>query len=290
MQHQTVGEIGFVAPIQTLRAAAMMHTDLAYVLLSGGRSSDALTQTNHASRLVDSMLNDRADEAARTFGIRWYAFTTSMFTAHGMFDAAQRLVRAGLIALPRAAELYVARGSIQEMRNNVDVDDELSHGIARDGRPSIRVTRMMELAATDFQRALDLDATMALAHLHRGWAHLQLRDGRASADLEAALAAATDDDVRYLAHLFLGAVAEQHGDLDRARGEFESAKALGGHQTAYVALARTEAALGHTDRARELAADYTRLARKTDDPWWDYRLGGFNAAALRWLRVEARHR
>jgi hypothetical protein len=60
------------------------------------------------------------------------------------------------------------------------------------------------------------------------------------------------------------------------------------YQTAYVALSRVEEALGHSDRARAVAQDYVQLTDKADDPWWDFRLGGFNSGALRWLRIEAR--
>ena len=146
----------------------------------------------------------------------------------------------------------------------------------------------MEAAAADFQRALDLDPALAVARLHRGWIHHRLGDSRAAQELDAALNRATDNDVRYLAHLFRGAAAEAREDLERARVEFEAAKDLGAHQTSYVALGRVETALGHAARARELAVEYAQLAEKNQDPWWDYRLGGFTSGALDWLRHEAR--
>jgi hypothetical protein len=46
--------------------------------------------------------------------------------------------------------------------------------------------------------------------------------------------------------------------------------------------------LGHSERARAIAVEYAELAGKTEDPWWDYRLGGFTFGALDWLRHEAR--
>jgi hypothetical protein len=56
-----------------------------------------------------------------------------------------------------------------------------------------------------------------------------------------------------------------------------------------VALGRVEAALGHAERARAITARYAEDEEATtEDPWWDYRLGGFTPGAVTWLRQEAR--
>jgi len=275
-----------------LRAAVMMHTDLGYVLMAGGQGSSALLQIRNAESLIGIMIGNGHDmEAPRAFAIRWYAFTAGMFTSQGQLDAASGFVRAGLAAYPRAAELYVARGSIMEMRASMDSSDDLRRGISvsRAGRPALRIARMQESAAADFERAIECDGHFAPAHLHRGWVHYLVHDDRASSDLEAALAATATDDVRYLAHLFLGAVAEGRGDLEAARTEFEAARTIAPHQSSSVALSRVEAALGHTERARTIAAEAAGHAAQTDDPWWNYHLGGFDADILFWLRREARH-
>ena len=115
-----------------------------------------------------------------------------------------------------------------------------------------------------------------------------LEDKRAKTDLEAALADATDDTIRYLAHLFLGGLAERERRLAEARREYEDARAVGpGFQTPYVALTRIEAALGHDALAREQAITAVQLMKTDDDPWWDFRIG-FDRESLRWLRAEAR--
>ncbi len=275
-------------PADQRRAAVMMHTELAGVWLLLGQTAPAVTQIGNADRLVAIMIaNDRGMEPTRAFAIRWYAFITGMYAAQGQVDAADRFVRVGLAAFPRAAELYVARGSIQEMRAGMDESDHLGRAIT-DRDITRDLTRLLEAAAADFQHALDLDGALALAHLHRGRVHHLLGDNRASHDLETALAGATDDRVRYLAHLFLGAVAERRNDLDAARREYEAARAVGPYQTSYIALSRVEGALGRSDRARDIALEYAHLTDKVDDPWWDYRLGEFNAGALSWLRHEAR--
>ena len=259
----------------------MLHTDLAYVWLSTGQPAPARVHVRYADRLVRALI--RSDHAApmQTFAIRWYAFTTGMYTAQGVVDVASRVVLEGLTEFPRAAELYVARGEIQEMRAN-----------APPALPSstiaVQIGRMLQAAAADYQTAIDLDDTIAVAHLHRGRVHDLLGDTRARADLEGALRRARDDGVRYLAHLFLGAIAEKRADAAGARREFEAAYALGRYQTSSVALSQVEAAVGHLARARELAQAYTQETRQVDDPWWDYRLG-FDSHLLEWLRREARH-
>lgn len=275
--------------IDQLRAAAMMHTDLAYILMADGQPSSALIEIRNAERLVTVMIADsHGMESTRAFAIRWYAFTTSVYTAQGRLDAAERFVRSGLATFPRAAELYVARGSIAEMRASLE-DDDLARALyGGAGKITRGIARLWESAAADYRRALDLDDTMAPAHLHLGWVHHLIGDKRASRDLDMALIGATDDSVRYLAHLFLGAVAERRNNLETARREFDAAKAVGPYQSSYVALGRIEVLLGHGERARALAWEYAELTQKFDDPWWDYRLGGFNADALSWLHREAR--
>jgi hypothetical protein len=55
-----------------------------------------------------------------------------------------------------------------------------------------------------------------------------------------------------------------------------------------VALSRIEQALGHPERARELALVDLQLDKEAaDDPWWDHRIG-FDRESLYWLRDEVR--
>jgi tetratricopeptide (TPR) repeat protein len=226
---------------------------------------------------------DARDPSSRIFAGRWHAVVASMYTARGLVVAADRIIRDGLTDFPRSPELYVARGSIQEMRAAAMTD-------LRSSPTTGGVSRVLEAAAADFRRALEVDRSLAMAHLHLGWVHHVLGDERSGRDLDAALAHATDDGVRYLAHLFRGAIAERERRLDEARREYEAARAIGPYQTPFVALSRIEEALGHHDRARDLAHEYTARAIQVEDPWWDYHLGGFDATALAWLHSEARRR
>jgi hypothetical protein len=92
--------------------------------------------------------------------------------------------------------------------------------------------------------------------------------------------------IRYLAHLFLGAVAEYQSLLADARREYSDALAIAPDcQTPYVALTFVEQAMGHADAAHELMARYAALSKDAAaDPWWDYQNGGLDAESLVWLR------
>ena len=276
-------------PDRQVRAAIVMHTELAAAGIRDGNVSPATIHLANAQRLLDILTGDvRRRAASQVFAIRWYAFVANIWSGQARFETAFASVRNGLAVFPRSAELYAVRGTINEMRGSM-VDVNPRYAVTREAERASRDSiRLMESAAADFQRALDIDPELALAHLHRGWIHHRLGDRRAAPELEAALKTATDDSVRYLGHLFRGAAAEVANDLETARLQFEAAKMLGGYQTAYVALGRVETALGHAERAREIAAEYARLPDKAEDPWWDYRLGGFTTGALDWLRREAR--
>jgi hypothetical protein len=277
-------------PDRHVRAAVSMHTEFVAASIRNGDQSSATVHIANAQRLLGILTGDvRRRAPSRLFAIRWYAFITNIWAGQGRFDAASATVRDGLTIFPGAAELYVARGCINEARAAMALAFEPRFALIGDrdriGRDAIR---SLEAAVSDFQTALRADSTLAVANLHRAWIHHKLGDRRAGEELDAVLNGATDDSVRYLAHLFRGAVAEVGNNLERARAEFEAAKGLGAFQSSYVALGRVEAALGHNERAREIAAEYAHLPGKAEDPWWDYCLGGFTSGALDWLRQEAR--
>ena len=271
------------------RQAAMLHTDLAYVLMIAGASAAARFQLALAQGLVEDMARrERGQASASPFAQRWMEFVASLQTAHGLLDEADHTLVAGLSLFPRDPMLYVARGITYETRA------ALKRPTARGGGtggniPRQTPDRLLDMAAGDFRHALEIDPALAIASLHLGWLRFTMGDARAARDLEVALENAADDEVRYLARLIRGLAAERTHRLDDAKAEFEAAMLAGaGSQTAYVALSRAEEALGHSARARAIAQDYVQLTGKAEDPWWDFRLGGFRPSALRWLRLEAR--
>jgi tetratricopeptide (TPR) repeat protein len=269
------------APLQ--RAAVMLHTDAALGFMYVGRNGDGSNHLTAARRILSAMRSSSADERTHTFVRRWFAFVASFYTAQGKLDQAMVILRDGFALYPRNAYLHVARGAVAEMSATLNEAD------ARSGNQLTRNARLLDIAAADYLRALAFDDALAIAHLHLGWVRLVAGDDRCQSNLDAALTHADDDRTRYLAHLFLGRLAERQNRIDDARREYDAALAVGdSFQTAYVALSRVEESLGHSARARELAQQYASLPDHSDDAWWDYHLGGFDATTLEWLRREAR--
>ena len=267
-----------------LPAAVMLHTDLA-AAITGIDSHLSDFHVGLARNLVGLMLakKDHAS-GAREFVKRWYEFAPTLYLATQELQKASWLVREGFTRSPANPILYVYSGTIVELRGGAPA------GVAtapRGFNANGRTASQLEAAAGEYRRALAVDHHFAVARLRLGWIHFKQRDARARGEIEAALADATDAPTKYMAHLFLGAVAERDGRLADALGEFEEAKAIGpAYQTAYVAICRVAEALGDAERAQRAAAAFVGI-EKREDPWWDYQLGGLNMAALDWLRAAA---
>jgi tetratricopeptide (TPR) repeat protein len=269
-----------------LRAAAMLHTDLAAAF----SSSDGRLSEFHfglARNLVGLVAAKKEQiRGAQEFVQRWYEFAPTLYLATRELDKASTLVREGILRSPASPLLYVYGGEINELLRAV---------------PSLVVTRargfgtvqgplvsLLDAAAAEHRRALAMDSHLAIARLHLGWIHFQQQDSRARGELEAALADASDTATTYLAHLFLGATAERENHLADALAQYEKARTIGPHyQTAYIAVIRMAEALGDTERARQTALTFV-ATEKREDPWWDYHLGGLNMPVLEWLRAAVR--
>jgi tetratricopeptide (TPR) repeat protein len=276
------------ASARDLLAAAILHTDLANTIIDA--QPQLATFHLNKARGALTVASERIGQRERLEPIvrRWFRFVASIYTSCELLPQASEHVHVGLLRFPADPGLYVARGVIIEVRLRRTLVPDWRRGVPINGGAHSAVEDRLQGAAANHLHALSLDAHDAEAHLHLGWVRLFLEDKRAKADLEAALADATDDTIRYLAHLFLGGLAEREQRLAEARREYEEARAVGpGFQTPYVALSRIEAALGREDLAREHALVGVQLTRTDDDPWWDFRIG-FDRESLRWLRAEAR--
>jgi tetratricopeptide (TPR) repeat protein len=279
------------ASTRDLIAAAMLHTDLANTVIDARRDdADFHVQRAEALLLVargDPRFADRSDnQRAREFLRGWYRFVAGMYTSCNRLADAARYNRLGLLASPEDPRFYVAGGILTEVRTLtfVPAPASLTFQVRRREYMEEALTR----AAASFLHALSVAPRNPEAHLHLGWMRLLLGDKRARTDFDAALENATNDTVRYLAHLFLGGMAERENRLPDAVREYEAVRSLGpGYQTPYAALSRVEGALGHGDRARELAMVGLQLKKADDDPWWDLRIG-FDRESLVWLRAGAR--
>jgi tetratricopeptide (TPR) repeat protein len=275
------------APLSSrrLRAAVMLHTDLAAASL-GTDFSLAEFHVNAARRLID-VLASRAphDPRAREFITHWYEFAPSLFLVVRKLDRATWLVQEGFDKSPNNPTLHTYKGIIEEMRGPVQAT-VVARGRELALSPA-RAERALEPATQEFRLALKADSRFALARLRLGRIHFLADDNRARGDLEQALADATDASTQYLAHLFLGEVAASEKRQQDALREYEAAITVGPqYQTGYIAAARMADALGESDRSRELAMACVGI-EKSDDPWWDYQVGGVNMPMLQWLRQAA---
>ena len=268
-------------------AAAMLHTEAAIALVDR-KPFDAAFHVDTAGIFLQSAARDPVEhERATSIRRRWFYFVARVFVSAGQMQAASWYIRDGLLEFPRDGALYFARGTIAERTIQVGGQPDLRLELPDVGRERSRIEDLVKRAADDYQRALNLDHALALAHLHLGWGRLYLGDGRARSELEAAAADSATSRVRYLAHLFLGGLDERQKKLDDARREYEEALHIGpAYQTAYLALSRAEEAVGNTTRARNLALSCAQLAKTEQDPWWDF-ASGFDRDALTELRAEA---
>ncbi len=271
-----------------LVAAAMLHTDLANTIVD--KPSNSSEFHIDMARALLGAASDQVGQRERVqaFTLRWFGFIIRMYTSCGLLQDAARHSGLGLIAFPRAATLYVDRGVIQEARLRISLMPDLRSGLPKDPLARERIESALKAPTSNYLLALGIDSHNAEARLRLGWVRVLLEDNRAKDDLLAAVKDARTDSVRYLAHLFLGGLAERENHLADALREYDSARAVGsGYQTPYVAMSRIEDALGHTDRARDLALIAVQLRKGDDDAWWDHRIG-FDRDSLTWLREEAR--
>jgi tetratricopeptide (TPR) repeat protein len=279
------------ATVRDLMALAMLHTDLANTIIDRQREAADFHVTRAQEILAvargDAATTARLDnERVRQFSRSWFRFVIGMYTSCNRVGDAARFTHFGFLASPEDPRFYVARGVLIEVRTLTFVPKPATLALA--ARRREQTEESLKAAATNFLHALSVDPRNAEAHLHLGWVRSLLEDKRARTNLDAALENATNDTVRYLAHLFLGGIAERENRLPDALREYEAVRSLGaGYQTPYAALSRVADALGDAYRARELAMVGLQLKKSEDDPWWDLRIG-FDRESLNWLRAEAR--
>jgi hypothetical protein len=128
------------------------------------------------------------------------------------------------------------------------------------------------------------------ARLRFAWTEfLDNSNSHARSELEACLAQSQRTDIKYLAHMFLGAVDERENHVEEAARHYEAAHAIDARQSSVVALIRIEHVRGNISRMEELAADLGLAAHAADeDPWRLYAGGITSGELLEWLRREAR--
>jgi tetratricopeptide (TPR) repeat protein len=291
--------------LKTLESAAMLETDLAFRV---GQGDDALKRANahlqSAHSLIDS-LGRRGSESpqAQPFQRRWYLVVGTRFITLNELEYARTYIASGLRAFPSDAPLLLASGMIDEAsamtgagmmrarhaatrrRDPVLVDHEAEFRTAR--------AIVLSTAEAEYRRALEFEPALNEARLRLGRV-LSVRGDRTGAqnELDRALAGAPDRRAQYLAHLFLGRVAADAGDLRTAQTEYEAAQTtFPGCQTPDVALAELADRRGLAETADRYLGPMKQSERpdgrqQVEDPWWSYLFGGGGRleSSARWLQ------
>jgi tetratricopeptide (TPR) repeat protein len=258
-------------------AAAMLHCE---IILRGKASANApvLLHLALAQRIVDKL--DSAD-----FTRRWYALAGSINLSRTDPGSASAYIDRGLLLFKNDARLRMLAGAIDEMRSHIADGNLHDREMVRLTPPGGRRTVMF--AEINYRRAIDLDPKLDEARLRLGRVIFLRNDPNAArVELKRVARDSSLPRLRYLAHLFLGAVGEYQNDLTTARDEYREALVIGpGCQTPYIALAFVESALGHEGTARDLMARYAAVSvEASPDPWSFYQNGGIDEESLGWLR------
>jgi tetratricopeptide (TPR) repeat protein len=247
-----------------LRAAAMLHTEASMELLTKGQTDAAFLHLNAAIRLI----NDAAisDQPSQRFASVWYSSVGAILSRLGApvwaTDIAERArpivpTSPGVVPFQKGLDLEVTACEIYE-----------GERVAGFG---LKLSRPFESAATLFRDALRSDPSLHIAALHLGRARLlQGSLDQARQNLEIATRSARASE-RYLALLFLGAIAERTGDLAEAEARYRSAvHEFKWGQSGPLALARLLSRTGREQEARDVVAALLARGVTTVDPLWIY--------------------
>jgi tetratricopeptide (TPR) repeat protein len=274
-------------------AAAMLHTE---VILHGKATTKGAVSLHLAlAQAVVDKLRPASAPARHAlladipaFQRHWYALAASVYLASTNPRGASAFIDRGLHLFKNDARLHMLAGAADEMRSHI-ADGNLHDREAVHAWALTPTRRTHLFAESSYRRALDLDPALEEARLRLGRV-LSLRNDLKGArvELEGVARSSAPARIHYLAHLFLGAVAEYQSALAVARREYSDALAIGPDcQTPYIALTFVEQAMGHDAAARDLMARYAALSMDASpDPWWDYQNGGIDQESLVWLRQQ----
>lgn len=261
------------------KAAVMLHTEVAFALRPDQRFEHHLTAARH--------LADRtSDEASAGFVARWRVLAATFEVMDGHIEAAGRELSRAIGKGEHSRHAELMRAALQEIAIRRRMESNL-----RDSWNSPILEREVNALVAAYSRVVVNHPDFLEARLRLGWALFINGSSAGRTHLEAVATGATRPDLRYLAHLFLAALAEREKRLEEALGEYEAAVAVIADQSALVGLVTVASALG--DDARIQRAKRSMLAPKTrasEDPWTYYNVGLTGDAVLDSLRVEVQAR
>jgi tetratricopeptide (TPR) repeat protein len=226
-------------------------------------------------------------ETRSAFAGGWYQAMAETAWGEARLGDAIDWTERGLERLPASAGLPLVSGALAEVRalQAAGADprpegDRFSDVNARRLRGELllrrRVREHLERARDALQSAIRADSSVAEPHLRLGRVSWKLGDReRARASLAEALARRPDAGTAFLAHLFLGGLAEEAGQLEEAASEYEAALGLEPRaQSARLALSHARLRRGDAFGARLAVEKSLRSAgERVTDPYWGYPWG-----------------
>jgi tetratricopeptide (TPR) repeat protein len=276
-------------PQPSFTAAAVFHLEIAIgVVTLSARLAEAHLEVGQQIirelRPVGRGSASLSTADAAAFTERWYAAAASTFLMVNDADRAQPYIDRGLQHAPASPELRLMSGIVDELVASAVSPDEAYSSDQR-GRILTLRTQGLLRARKKFQELLADEPRFTRARIRLGRVLSILGDSDdALVLLRQAQSEVREPKERYLVAMFLGALYEQQRDVAGARVAYETALAAApASQAAAVALGHLEVMAGRPDRAQALAR--ALLAKPpVADEWWSYKNGGFETAALAWLR------
>jgi len=278
-------------PQPRLAAAAVLQVEIGYSLVAVA-PAQAGRHLEFGHQLIREMLASRRNvpamsvDEATAFAERWYVAAASSLLMVNESGRAGSFIERGLSVAPRSLDLRLMTGMVDDL-NALSLIPEEARSVAQ--RLAIARARVQALmrARNRYAALVEEAPAFVKARIRLGRVLWMLDEYEASQlELEHAVDQAREPAQRYLASMFLGALYERTRDLAGARAAYEEALAIAPRsQAAAVALGHLEVLAGRPDRAQALARALLS-APPVADEWWSYKNGGFEIAALAWLRSQ----
>ena len=215
-------------------------------------------------------------EAMKPFIRDWYLVVASRLQSGGHLASLKKHVRGGLELLTDDPELLLTRGTISEGEADTAVVDRSLAGEIYASDFVQQWRQFMSAAGGDYQAATSRQPDLYEATLRWGRINMHLGDRKAARRaLDEVAASDGPVNLRYMAQLFLGDLAEREQQPDRARAAYESALALfPTAQAPMLALSLLCDSAADSECARRwLSQSMAATGRGRLEPWWAYQRG-----------------
>jgi tetratricopeptide (TPR) repeat protein len=260
---------------ETLRLAAMLHSDLALAAYQKRNVMEFEFQMGLADGWF--ILADNRLSAPGSLRSRWTVTMARFLLASGDSGIAERILSRASERIGNDAAILLALGTVKETQASRliadlpggQLDDPVFASKPRDSA--------LAAAQTAFEKALKaqpalVEAKVRLAHVYE----MKNDDAHAYSLLSEVLASKTTPALKYLASLMAGGVLERSRQFDAAAKSYVDAiLSMPDGQSAYIALSKIMYRSGQKPEAGAvLERMFARgITGNAADPWWIYPLG-----------------